>query len=306
MTFAKYSITAGKKPWERGADRAISLGELMKIFNVNALLGIVEDLYGHSLFVLQTDHDIPNASLREEDRVTACALLDEISCLCLEFGFTGPNEFVKRSKANIQGGDYYSYSMMGEMASELRSRIKDEFADVILVWIEEPEYRKPDLFGEAVSRNFPSASVDIEEAGSCYALGRYTACVFHLMRVTECGLRAVADRVAFPDPRGMWEPMLRYINTQMGKKYDEMPAVFRGDLEFIAGLTAHMHAVNVAWRRRVAHFERTYTKEQAKRIFDATKGLMEHLAEKLSEVDEVDAQENRDQLGVPMIGDGSV
>ena len=71
----------------------------------------------------------------------------------------------------------------------------------------------------------------------------------------------------------------------MAKKRDEISESFKGDIEFIAGISAHMHAVNLAWRRRVAHIERVYTQDEAKRILDETRNLMQHLAVKLSESD---------------------
>ena len=37
-------------------------------------------------------------------------------------------------------------------------------------------YRKSDLFGESVAEKFPGASLDIEEAGNCYALDRLADC----------------------------------------------------------------------------------------------------------------------------------
>ncbi|MFZ1980558.1 MAG: hypothetical protein WAU61_04570, partial [Smithella sp.] len=48
------------------------------------------------------------------------------------------------------------------------------------------------LFGDFVNAKFPSASFDIIEAGNCFATARYTACVFHLMRVLEIGLSTLA------------------------------------------------------------------------------------------------------------------
>src|SRR5260370_20575712 len=42
---------------------------------------------------------------------------------------------------------------------------------------------------------FPEAKEDTERAVDCYALEQNTACVFHLMRVAEFGLRAVAKKV---------------------------------------------------------------------------------------------------------------
>jgi hypothetical protein len=48
------------------------------------------------------------------------------------------------------------------------------------------------LFDAKVFSDFPSASFDFDEAGKSFALGRYTACVFHLMRVLEIGINGLA------------------------------------------------------------------------------------------------------------------
>jgi len=45
-----------------------------------------------------------------------------------------------------------------------------------------PYYESPNLFGDDVNKNFASTEYDIKEAGKCFALGRWTASVFHLMR----------------------------------------------------------------------------------------------------------------------------
>jgi len=44
------------------------------------------------------------------------------------------------------------------------------------------------LFGEAVANAIPNSTVEIAEAGRCFALERWTACVFHLMRAVELAL----------------------------------------------------------------------------------------------------------------------
>ena len=147
-------------------------------------------------------------------------------------------------------------------------------------------YQRDDLFGVEVGEHFKGASFDIKEAGSCYAVGRYTACVFHLMRVAEYGLKTIGKRVGYTDDRPVWEAVLKYIDVELRRDRDKMSDRFKGDLEFIGGISAHMHAVNLAWRRRVAHVERNYGQEEAKRILDETKNLMQHLAVKLSEINE--------------------
>jgi hypothetical protein len=44
---------------------------------------------------------------------------------------------------------------------------------------------------------------------SCYALSRYTACVFHLMRLLEYGLASLADSLAVPIANPNWHHVLQ-------------------------------------------------------------------------------------------------
>lgn len=65
------------------------------------------------------------------------------------------------------------------------------------------------LFGWAVHQAFPSARMDIKEAGSCWALGRNNAVVYHLMSAAEFGLRALAKdrRVEIANRNGNETPL---------------------------------------------------------------------------------------------------
>lgn len=266
---------------------------LMKMLDVNALLQIAEDLCRMAKTADQASADasLKDELLQEYNASVVTKILNEIITLCQALGFTGPLQYAERSKKTVDSG-CCTWAELATVSTELHSRIIDEFAGLVFMWIDEPEFYYPldkskshDLFGEKVGSQFKRASIDIDEAGACYATGRYTACVFHLMRVAEAGLNAIAKRVRYDDPRPVWEGVLNYIDKQLRTNYDEMNALFKGDVEFLSGIASHMHDVNLAWRRRVAHVERSYTKEEAKRIFEATKGLMQHVAEKLSELD---------------------
>jgi hypothetical protein len=46
-----------------------------------------------------------------------------------------------------------------------------------------------------VQEEFPTAKADIRDAVECYALDKHRACIFHLMRVSEHGLRRLARRL---------------------------------------------------------------------------------------------------------------
>ena len=51
------------------------------------------------------------------------------------------------------------------------------------------------LLGDAVFEVFEEALQDVKDAGNCLALAMHTACVFHLMRIAELGLRRLAARL---------------------------------------------------------------------------------------------------------------
>src|SRR5579859_3823509 len=51
------------------------------------------------------------------------------------------------------------------------------------------------LFGEEVDNRLPAVATDISEAGKCFATARWTAAVFHLMRVMEVGVQELATKI---------------------------------------------------------------------------------------------------------------
>lgn len=265
--------------WQQGD--AFTLAEMMKILQAAQVLDILHDLSELSLIAERYPQFVDRAICDENTEDILKQLQDVVDmCVTLQF----QTSLLQAVRCRLAVEQKCTYSELKQLTAELKSRIQDEFNSIVLLWVEDKNfYAKPELFGEMVGNKFSGAAFDIEESGSCYATGRYTASVFHLMRVAEYGLDAIAKRVGYSDPRPGWEGVLKYIDAQLKTERDRMSDLFKGDLEFIGGISAHMHGVNLAWRRRVAHIERTYTKDQAKRIYDATKGLMEHLAEKLSE-----------------------
>lgn len=70
------------------------------------------------------------------------------------------------------------------------------------------------ISGAEVRAQFSSAIYDIDEAAKCIALGRFTASVFHMMRVVELSLRAVAKCLGVVEPKNPnWGDWLNGIRT---------------------------------------------------------------------------------------------
>ena len=126
----------------------------------------------------------------------------------------------------------------------------------------EPYYYNQNLFGDRVAECFPKATYDIIEAGNCQACGRYTACIFHLMRVTEHGLRALAKRLRVPFPRTFelktWDELIRNIESEIQKIIQQPRTPRRNqNLEFYNTAAAQFRYFKDGWRNHVMHTRTT-------------------------------------------------
>jgi hypothetical protein len=126
-------------------------------------------------------------------------------------------------------------------------------------------------------REIPSElEEDAAEAGNCFSLERYTACVFHLMRIMERLLQDFATKVNATKKDGApldvkhenWYQIALAINRAI----EQMP---RGDLKdkYLAAL-APLSGLR-GERHLVMHPKQTYTEEQARTWLDIVKLFVE-------------------------------
>jgi hypothetical protein len=166
--------------------------------------------------------------------------------------------------------------------SDIVSRTRDDCAGSIYFQIESEnapllEIQRPH-FGLTVERAFPLAIEDISEAAACFALERFTACVFHLMRALEVAARVVADKLGATvlDEHGRGLPW-GVIASNMKPIIDKMPKGSDNQVQWYR-IQAHLEVVNRAWRVPTVHPKQTYTPEEARRVFEATRAFMQDLA----------------------------
>jgi hypothetical protein len=135
-------------------------------------------------------------------------------------------------------------------------------------------------FGDAVEDAFPSASPEIVDAGKCRALGRWTACVLHLMRALEPCLNELATYVGV-DTGQNWNTALNQIDAKLKaitKSTDGVEAE-----QWASEASAHFRVVKNAWRNHAAHGRARYNEDEAVAIFNNVQFLMRTLASRLSE-----------------------
>ncbi len=141
-------------------------------------------------------------------------------------------------------------------------------------------FEEPAPFGDKVEDAFPAASFDIQEAAKCRALGRWTACVMHVMRAMEVGLSALANHYDVVLDAN-WNQVLNQIELrtrEIGKRSHGAEAE-----QWAAEAATHLRFVKNAWRNHAMHPLEKYDEERAVQIFESCRSFMHHLAGKLAE-----------------------
>jgi hypothetical protein len=153
-----------------------------------------------------------------------------------------------------------------------------------------------ELFGPEVRAAFESSQRDIMEAGNCLASECGTACVFHLMRAAEFGLRALArDRnVEFKDKpleEKEWGQILPGLEKKI-RELGESPqsswpslGIKSEQIRFYAEVVQELRGFNDSWRKHVSHADTLafYEIGTAVDILGHVRSFMQKLSTKVSE-----------------------
>lgn len=164
--------------------------------------------------------------------------------------------------------------------NDLAGRLRDELESTLCYGIDPSHityFTTKHRYGTGVANRFAPAADDIEEAGKCLAFGRATACVFHLMRVLEVGLQALADKLQISMEQN-WQKLLNSVNGAI-KRLPHGTAEEKELLSKHSAAALFLQQVKDAWRNDVMHPRASYTEEQAQEIDGVTKSLMAKLAE---------------------------
>jgi hypothetical protein len=207
------------------------------------------------------------------------SLLDEISKHCVSLNLESGLDQIARMRAlcNLET----SPSEFGNALKELANRIEDELNRRAFFFVApdrakffEEEYP----FGKRIANRFPSLTEDISEAAKCLAAGRFTASVFHLMRVLEAAVQRLAKLLGTTvnvknEP---WGAILKPIDDAI-RNLPGGPKVTREENDRKAAFSeaaAYLRHVKDAWRNRTMHPKRTCTEDDAISIFKGVKMFM--------------------------------
>lgn len=193
---------------------------------------------------------------------------------CAEIGLKVSSKCGESIVRELKEG--YTSGEFSKDLEQLENTIRWEMEDKLFMYIppdRAERYDEPELLGTAVSAKFPAIQYDIVEAGNCFACGRSTATVFHLMRIMEVGLQAFGTKLGVPlvDEK-VWQVILDGINAAIKK----LPPKDAATVE-LSQMAANLYSVKLAWRNEVMHPKETYTLEEADNLIRQVKIFMEQL-----------------------------
>jgi hypothetical protein len=136
---------------------------------------------------------------------------------------------------------------------------------------------------------FSSAKAEIENGIDCYACGHNAAAVFHMMRVAELGLRALAHERQVTFPRypleyEEWEKIIEQIEEKARAATSRMP---RGPVKdaaraFYTAAVAQLRAFKET-RNAIMHMRGHFDEDDAKRAVNQVRDFMNGLSLKIGE-----------------------
>ena len=181
-----------------------------------------------------------------------------------------------------------TFVRLHENLTQIREVIIDDLQDICLTFI--PKDKAIFLDKEAkekenVVKSFPSTLEDYKESVFCYVNGRYTASVFHAMRILEYGLQALANDVGLTFDIQQWYNIINEIESKIKEIAKTLP---KGDaknerLKFLSEAAKEFTYFKDGSRNYVSHNRSKYDEPQALSAFNHVKAFMIHLSTRLAE-----------------------
>lgn len=150
------------------------------------------------------------------------------------------------------------------------------------------------LFGTDVFINFPSARDDIQASVNCLALDLNTAAVFHLMRVAELGMRALARHLKVKAKKNAidsagWAEIIKHIGDATAARWQKLPKAKPARRKAVAFLKLcevsadELNVFKEVWRNNVMHAGLPNNEHEAHGVYIRVRDFMQRLSKQVSE-----------------------
>jgi len=266
--------------------RVVTLWWLMRKFEPDVLMNKMRDFTNSADIGLIMGKTV-------ESRPAVLSLLfkksSELVAVCEAAGLRTSAKAVARIQELIhfqQSGAVFDCSALQRASQIMATTIEDELSTHEFFMMDSSEAKawgRKNLYGDVVSDAFPSTDCELEEETKCYAVGRFTAAVFHLMRVADIGLCAFARSIHADPANKSWETVLKRMQDKLDENSAAKPPDWKSTEQYYSDLMAHFRSIKNAWRNYTMHGSERYSKDKAEEVFVNVRALMRGLAERVKE-----------------------
>lgn len=223
------------------------------------------------------------APLTDEDKKQARGIFEDISLLCGELSLTVSQALFLEALEDMP-------TSLREMDVYLKALYK-EIDDRIIVFVpsHRVKYLQPRKFmSDKTKETLHRSRLEMGEAGRCFAVGLYTASVFHCMRGIENCLQLVAKSLDvvldLPLEYVGQETLINQIEAKVidlkeGRRTEKKI----GDQEFYSQLAKEFRYFKDGWRVRTAHAREVFDEAASLKIIEHAVTFLDLAATRLSE-----------------------
>jgi hypothetical protein len=244
-------------------------------FHAERFVRVYRTLGGMHNFLIRNSVDDVDDDVYDWLTNLAYSISSQISTMNLSTSVRMADTFLQHCK------EKYSPQTLSSELHHLFRTIELELGFAIFVQIPADRHGYYELLQSRLNENIPlklpSVVSDLEEGSKCFALGRPTACVFHMMRVMEISVQILGKKfkVKLAQEKN-WQVILDQINKAIKNVH---PKTSRGKnlLREYAIIASHLYSVKVAWRNSVMHPKASYTEDEAEEVLRQVIIFVNHL-----------------------------
>jgi hypothetical protein len=239
----------------------------------------------------------PTGTPTEDERKKLTGLLHDTNRLWVIIDLIGDVYLVTHLEHQLNHQPYKNYS---DIAGSLRMIILKtqnelEVRSFAYIPFDKGQYFEQEmLYGTSVYRACSiEINAEIKAAGNCLAVNLNTAAIFHLMRVAEFGMRALARHLKVKVKRNTidsagWTEIINQIEEATAGRWKKLPKAKKvrkqatDFLKFCEVAADELNVFKEIWRNNVMHASGSYKPAEALYVFDRVKDFMQRLAERIS------------------------
>lgn len=267
---------AASHPWAATPRRLVSLWNMLRVEGKEFLLLLRE--------VSDIRRAIELGNSDQEDLLFRLGvLLPNAQVLFRRLELDVASAYLRRIR-KAYGKGVPSLAQFGIYLQGLEERIEEHLETRTFWYVPQNRLRyllaeKP--FGDAVVSRWPRLANDINEAARCMGAGRYTAAVFHLMRVMEFGVAQLAKALnSAISTDQAWGCMMAEVEKHIKSAPAATPEQ-KARRRVYRRVASHLGNVRDAWRNPTMHPADSYGEEDAEHVFANVRRFMHILAQRI-------------------------